>query len=258
MNLLKPHKHGRCLRAGQPVVWWLARVLGTTEPTMRRLLSKKAPPGFFRTKGRHWRVRGAVTNKRLEAIRRFYELTSTPEMTLDKLREFDTHYAEMVEWSKSCAAAEAAAAAHPLLGPVYRRFKELDAELAATPEDLKAARDFILQTRNLGPLDEVFWKSPHEMVPRSLPRKVADCPRKFRIFIALQSIRNSYEPPPTIAGLATKLGVSRTTLFRWAASEQLDLQNAINVVFELEGNWHSATPLQAADLRREHFGRGAF
>jgi hypothetical protein len=222
---------------------------------MRRMLREKAPPGFLRSKGGHWRVSGAVTKKRLCDIQRFYGLGPDPEMTLDKLREFDAFFAEMTEWSKSCADAERVAEAHPLIGPIYRCFKQLEVELAITPEELRVVREFILQARNVSPLDKDFWKLPQELVPdeqRQLARKY---PKKFIIYAALQSMRNRHQPPPTIAKLASELGVNRTTLFRWASGEQINLQSAINVVFELNADWGCASPHQAADLRRQHFGR---
>jgi len=259
MNPPKPRSSRRCLRAGRPAVKWLAGALGFSEPHMRELLRTKTPPGFVRTKGDRWVIKGPFTASRLADVRRLYGVAEPPEMTMQVLEEFDASYDEFVLWSKDVADAERAIAAHPLLGPVYRKVKALQNELALTPPELVAARGALLDAASVTPLDAQYWRSPRKLVlgsphGRRVALEATKFPKKFLIIAALQNIRSRQEPAPTFEQLASKLRVSRSTLFRWARASSVDLRMAIATLFDLDATYSTASAKQEKDLRIQHFG----
>jgi hypothetical protein len=233
-------------------------MLGFSEVRMRELLRAKTPPGFVRSKGGRWVVKGPITADRLDRLRRFYTVPEAPEMTLEKLQEFDAIYKEFVSWSKGMASAEKLAETHPLIGPVYRKFKALEKELAVTPPEVKAARQAILDARSLSALDEEFWQSPRDFVSLYYGTKFAKeaerFPKKFVIFAAIQHLRSQQSLPPTKQELAKYLRISRATLFRWATACSLDLKLAINKIFDVEAVYQPMSDKQARDLRFGKFG----
>ena len=259
MNPPKPQS-SRCLRAGRPVVKWLAGTLGFSEPHMRKLLRTKTPPGFVRSKGDHWVVKGPITAGRLAGLRRLYGVPESPEMTMQTLEEFDASYEEFVRWSKSVDDAEKAIAAHPLLGPVYHKVAALQSELALTPPELVAVRQALLDAASVTPLDERYWQSTRKLVldapnGRRVALEATKFPKKFLIMAALQNIRSRHEPAPTFEQLADKLRVSRSTLFRWARGASVDLPLAIATIFDLDATYGTASARQETDLRIQRFGR---
>lgn len=226
---------------------------------MRELLRTKTPPGFVRSKGDRWVIKGPITADRLAGLRRLYRVPEPPEMTMQTLEEFDAGYEEFVRWSKGVADAEKAIAAHPLLGPVYRKVKALQNELALTPPELVAARQALLDAASVTPLDEQYWQSPRKLVlGSSSGRRVAleatKFPKKFLIIAALQNIRSQHEPAPTFEQLAGKLRISRSTLFRWARASSVDLRLAIATIFDVDATYGTASAKQEKDLRIHHFG----
>jgi hypothetical protein len=237
-------------------------MLGFSEVRMRELLRAKTPPGFVRSKSGRWNVKGPITADRLDRLRRFYAVPKAPEMTLQKLQDFDATYQAFVSWSKSMSDAENLAETHPLLGPVYRKFKALEKELSITRPEIAAARQAILDTRSLTPLDGEYWQSPSDFVLSSwganVTREAQQFPKKFVIIAAVQHLKGQQSVPPTKQELAKHLRISRATLFRWATSCSLDLKRAINSVFEVEAVYEPASDKQARDLRFQKFGRRRF
>jgi hypothetical protein len=259
MNPPKSQPSRACRRAGRPTVKWLAGTLGFSEVRMRELLRAKTPPGFVRSKGGRWVVKGPITADRLDRLRRFYTVPEAPEMPLEKLQAFDAIYEEFVSWSKSMASAEKLAETHPLIGPVYRKFKALGKELSITRPEIAAARQAILDTRSLTPLDDEYWQSPSDFVLSSwgenVTQEAGHFPKKFVIIAAIQHLKGQQSLPPTKQELAKHLRISRATLFRWATSCSLDLKVAINTIFEVEAVYQPMSDRQARDLRGQTFGR---
>jgi hypothetical protein len=241
-------------------VKWLAGALGFSEPHMRELLRTKTPPGFVRSKGDRWIIKGPVTARRLADLRRLYGVAEPPEMTMQTLEEFDASYEEFALWSKGVGDAERAIAAHPLLGPVYHKMAALQSELALTPPELVAARQALLDAASVTPLDEQYWQSPRKLVldapnGHRVALEAAKFPKKFLIIAALQNIRSRHEPAPTFVQLAGKLRINRSTLFRWARASSVDLRLAIATIFDLDATYGTASAKQETDLRIQHFGR---
>ena len=227
---------------------------------MRELLRTKTPAGFVRSKGARWVIKGPITAERLAGLRRLYRVPEPPEMTMQTLEEFDASYEEFVRCSKRVADGERAIAAHPLLGPVYRKAKTLQNELALTPKELVAARQALLDAASVTPLDEEYWQSPRKLVldsphGRRVALEATKFPKKFLIIAALQSIRSQHEPAPTFEQLAGKLRVSRSTLFRWARASSVDLRLAIATIFDLDATYGTASAKQEKDLRIQNSGR---
>jgi hypothetical protein len=267
MNPPKFQPSRQCSRAGRPTVKWLADMLGFSEVRMRELLRTKTPPGFVRSKGGRWSVKGPITADRLDRLRRFYAVPEAPEMTLEKLQAFDAIYEEFVSWSKSMASAEKLAETHPLIGPVYRKFKALEKELSVTPAEIVAAREVIVSAKSWTPLDDDFWKSPHALVYdfKHKARKGADVssdarrfPKKFILLAALQRMAARNESRPTWLQLARQLRIHRSTLFRWARREGVQLSGIADEYFPKRNLFDSISPEQERDLRFQKFGRQRF
>jgi|688.fasta_scaffold117081_5 hypothetical protein len=267
MNPPKYQTSRQCRRAGRPTVKWLADMLGFSEVRMRELLRTKTPPGFVRSKGGRWVVKGPVTKDRLDRLRRFYAVPEAPEMTLEKLQAFDAIYEEFVSWSKSMASAEKLAETHPLIGPVYRKFKALEKELAVTPAEIVAVRKVILSTKSWTPLDVEFWKSPRALVGdfKYKTMKGGDMssdakrfPKKFIVLDTLQRMASRNEPRPTWLQLARELRIHRSTLFRWARREGVQLSGIADKYFPKRNLFDSISPEQERDLRFHKFGRRRF
>ena len=243
---------------------WLAGTLGFSEPHMRKLLRTKTPPGFVRSKGDHWVVKGPITAGRLAGLRRLYGVPEPPEMTMQTLEAFDTSYAEFVRWSRGVDDAEKVAEAHPFFGPIYRKFKSLEKELSITPAELVTARRVILDEVAATPLDKQFWEPSSNLVAAFQRRNarggdflphVREFPRKFKLIAALQKLAARSSAYPTRAQLAHEMGIERSTLFRWVRQEGYDISLVIRKYFPRSDHFESVSLAQAKDLRMQAFGR---
>lgn len=240
---------------------WLAGVLGFSEPHMRELLRTKTPQGFVRSKGGRWVIKGPITADRLAGLRRLYRVPEPPEMTMQTLEEFDASYEEFARWRKRVDDAEKVAEAHPLLGPIYRKFKALEKELSITPAEIVAARQAVLDAKAITPLDEQFWAPPRELVA-SFQRRNAGSgmvphakqyPGKFKLIAALHKLAAQGSAYPTRAQLAHEMGIERSTLFRWVKKEGFDISGVINAYFRRLDPFESVSSAQAKDLRIQQF-----
>lgn len=243
---------------------WLAGALGFSEPHMRELLRTKTPPGFVRSKGDRWVIKGPITADRLAGLRRLYRVPEPPEMTMQTLEEFDASYEEFARWRKGVDDAEKVAESHPLFGPIYRRFKALERELSITPAELVAARQAILDAEATTPLDEKFWAPPGQLVAafqrRNAPGSdllphAREFPGKFKLIAALHKLAAQGSSYPTRVQLAQQMGINRSTLFRWLEREGFDISNVISQYFRRSDPFESVSSEQANDLRIQKFSR---
>ena len=243
---------------------WLAGALGFSEPHMRELLRTKTPPGFVRSKGDRWVIKGPITADRLAGLRRLYRVPEPPEMTMQTLEEFDASYEEFARWRKGVEDAEKVAEAHPLFGPIYRKFKALEKELSVTPAELVAARQAVLDAKAITPLDEQFWAPPRKVVASFQRRNAAagdmvphakQFPAKFKLIAALHKLAARGSAYPTRAQLAHEMGIERSTLFRWVRQEGFDISRVIRRYFPRSDHFESVSSAQAKDLRVQTLGR---
>lgn len=178
-------------------VYVLASYAGVSERHVRRLLARHKPPGFYRTRGGHWRCRGPLTHARRLRVLRCLELV------LGKDRP-ERRRGVRLDIS-------------PPTPPEFRlplaTACEILARAAHTPVHLAAAQDFLYASQNLGP-DEPSYAAPAEAVVS--PALAGGAKRGLDVVRLRAAAFRLYWAglPLSAANLAAAMGLSRASFFR--------------------------------------------
>jgi len=178
-------------------VYILAALAGVTERHVRRLLARHRPPGFYRTRGGHWRCRGPLTHGRRLRVLSMLGLASAMVRPQRQRPTLDVIPAATdAAWSLSLAEACKVLALH------------LD-----TPAHLAFAQEYLSASENYGPDEPEFFQAAEDVVSPALAAAAEE--KLFVVRLRAAAFRlNWLSLPMSVKNLALAMKMSRAAFYR--------------------------------------------
>jgi len=177
-------------------VYDLAMLAGVTKRHVRRLLALYKPPGFYRTKGGHWRCRGPLTHPRRLRVLSLLGLQSAVNRPLRERPVLEVLPPRTGPWRLSLEEA----------CKVLSRF-------GTVPAHLTFAQEFLSASENLGSDEPEFFEAPEDVVSPALAAAAEE--KLFVVRLRAAAFRlNWLALPMTARNLALAMKMSRAAFYR--------------------------------------------